>query len=636
MAPTRRRPPMLARVLFACVLATATAGMARAMDVESVIVLPVEPYVIPVPDRTYEFPRYGSPNVLTQRNDNNRSGASHWPGINQHSRFRRLGEFFVDGVVTAQPLYAHAALVRNARQPVVIVATSKNEVWAFPPAEGSAPFWRAPLGPPFISVEAPGVGAACDTRPNAAWPQQGGPGLIGIEATPVVDLANNQVLASFKIMNGQQRLAAIDMNDGRFRSVAVPVPDPGANPNWHRLHRNRASLLLADGVVYVAFSSLCEGTAEKSHGSIVAFDARTLDHVGTFEVTDRTMDGGGIWQASTGPAADTRGNLYFITGNRRLKSPCLVGFDDGTAPDTPNISNTVVRLKTQKLTAAGQPPRINETYRLKMTVEDTFTPYRKLLGDCSDLDLGSSGALLIPASRYVVAGGKEGILYVLDRSDLGGFEHGGPAWTYAGVSPVFASGMRNSVPDNPNHDRVQQKFQLGFNQYDPDYAVHDLMRWPHIHGTPVFARFAPDLAYIYVWPEKDRIKRFRWLGERFEPTSTRGEPPAPFFFDDRRNGMPGGMLSVNIDPGGPMLGVVLASAKICDGTRPPAAREPGYPRCDDDQARGVLRAYDPFTMRETWSNKGENYWYSKFVPPTVAGGRIYLPTASGKVIIYGP
>jgi outer membrane protein assembly factor BamB len=630
------RRPMLARVLAACVLASALAGQTHAMDVESVIALPVEPYVIPVPNHTYEFPRYGSLSVLTQRNDNNRSGASHWPGINQHSRFRKLGEFFVDGVVTAQPLYAHSALVRNLRQPVLIVANSKNEVWAFPPVEGAAPFWRASLGPPLISVEAPSGGANCDTRPNAAWPQQGGPGLIGIEATPVIDVANNQVLAGFKILNGHQRLAAIDLNDGRVRSVQVPAPSPAANPDWHKLHRNRASLLLADGVVYLAFSALCEGTHQKNHGSIVAFDAKTLAHVGTFEVTDHTMDGGGIWQASTGPAADTRGNLYFITGNRRLKGPCLVGFDDGSPPDAPNISNSVVRLKAERRTASGRPPGPGEAYTLNMSVADTFTPYRKLLGDCSDLDLGSSGALLIPASRYIVAGGKEGIIYVLDRSDLGGFEHAGPPWTFSGVSPVFASGFRNSVPDDPNRDRVKQKFQVGFNQYDRDYPVHDLMRWPHIHGTPVFARFGPDLAFIFVWPEKDRIKRFRWLGDRLEPVSTRGEPPAPFFFDDRRNGMPGGMLSVNIDPRGPGLGVVLASAKICDGTRPPAAREPGYPRCDEDQNRGVLRAYDPFTMQETWSNKGENYWYAKFVPPTVAAGRIFLPTASGKVIIYGP
>ena len=76
------------------------------------------------------------------------------------------------------------------------------------------------------------------------------------------------------------------------------------------------------------------------------------------------------------------------------------------------------------------------------------------------------------------------------------------------------------------------------------------------------------------------------------------------------------------------FGVVFASVKICD--------EPGYEACSFAQKRGILRAYDPFTMREVWSNRPDNYWYSKFVPPTIAAGRVFLPTASGKVLIYGP
>ncbi|MEO8135750.1 MAG: hypothetical protein ABI831_17460, partial [Betaproteobacteria bacterium] len=153
------------------------------------------------------------------------------------------------------------------------------------------------------------------------------------------------------------------------------------------------------------------------------------------------------------------------------------------------------------------------------------------------------------------------------------------------------------------------------------------MRWPHIHGAPVFARFG-DEAFAFVWPEKDRIKRFRWRDDQFDPTPAQGEPRAPPYISDRLNGMPGGMLSVNVDPSSPRRGVLFASVKICD--------EPGYDACSVAQDRGILRAYDPFTMREIWSNRGENYWYSKFVPPTIAAGRVFLPTASGKVLIYGP
>ncbi len=636
-------------------LGLSLAGPARAADIGSVIVLPNEPYVIPVPDRDYTFPSYTSLDVLTQRNDNNRSGVSHWPGVNQHTlpRFRRLNEFSVSGVVTAQPLYVHSAVVQNVRQRVLIVATSTNDVYAFRPSESATdPLWHTTLEPPLVSGRE-GAGAACGVAENAAWPQQGGGGVVGIEATPVVDLANNQVLVGYKTDNGLQRLAALDLNTGRpkpvaggQRSVVVRPPNAAANPEWHRLHRNRASLLLADGVVYLAFSSLCEGTLKTMHGSVVAFDARTLAQVGEFQVTDDRTDGGGIWQASTGLAADTRGNLYFLTGNRRLPHPCLVEHQDASPPDAANLSNSVVRVKTEKRTVFGRPPRPGEAFTLRMTVEDYFTSYRKMLGDCWDLDMASSGALLMPGTRFVVAGSKEGILYVLDRADMGGFENAGPPWNFAGIGGIVG-GFHNAVPDDPKRDRVQQKFRAGFNKFADDYKVTELLQWPHIHGTPVFARFGPEEAYLFVWPEKDRLKRYRWRGDRFDPLPQQGDALAPPFITPPPpgrvglTGMPGGMLSVNIDPSGPSLGVVLTSVKMCGwGTgerRVDEERvEVKYPRCDDDQNRGILRAYDPFTMRRVWMNDNDNYWYAKFVPPTVAAGRIFLPTASGKVIIYGP
>ena len=108
-----------------------------------------------------------------------------------------------------------------------------------------------------------------------------------------------------------------------------------------------------------------------------------------------------------------------------------------------------------------------------------------------------------------------------------------------------------------------------------------------------------------------------------------GEPIAPPYVNDALNGMPGGFLSVNVDPAGSGLGVVFASAEICD--------EPGYPSCQKSQDNGVLRAYDPLTMRQVWNDTGEaqKYWFAKLVPPTIAGDRVFLATRSGKVLIYG-
>ena len=579
------------------------------------------------------FPDSKSLDVLTQRNDNNRTGASHWPGVNQRtvSRFTKIGELLVDGVVTAQPLFVRSAMINGVRQPALIVATANNDVYVFPAFGGNPP----PYSP--VHLDAPLVAAdnstvACPLAPNAAWwdprakPSSAKDGLTGIEATPVIDLANNQVLIGYKTADFQQHLAALDLNSGNIRSVLVPPP----YPDWPRLHRNRASLLLADGVVYLAFSSLCEGQQELMHGSIAAFDAKALKPVGTFQVTDGNTDGGGIWQGSTGPAADSAGNLYFATGNRRLPPPCLSHVIDGSPADNPTLSNSVIRLGTSKITGQGG-------FSLAMSVQDSFTPYRKVLDDCADLDLASGGILLIPGTKYLVSAGKEGIVYVLDRDHLGGFDTAGGAWSYARAASAFQSSNHSDVPDDPSHDHVQQKFQVGRSHYEDDFPVRALAHWPHIHGTPVFASFSANQAFMFVWPEKDAIKRFHWLGDHFDPEPTQGSHFAPAYFSEHWNGMPGGMLSVNIDPEGPGLGVVFASVKNCG--------EDGYPACDTSQDFGLVLAYDPITMNEIWSNRGESislqnnnggYFFSKFVPPTVAVGHLYVATGSGRVLIYGP
>jgi hypothetical protein len=235
----------------------------------------------------------------------------------------------------------------------------------------------------------------------------------------VIDPGLGRIFVSYKTFDGLQHLAALSLNDGSVvRSVVVPAP----NAQWHRLHRNRASLVLMDGMVFVGFASLCEGNQTRMHGSISAFDAATLDAVGRYQVTDDATDGGGVWQGSTGLAADTRGNLYFTTGNRRLcggQSP--VGETD--TADMPNLASSVIRVKTERRTGQGLPPRPGEPYRVLMEAADYFTPYRRIMEDCFDLDLSAAGVLLIPGTRYLGTGGKQGVFYVLDRADMGQYDN---------------------------------------------------------------------------------------------------------------------------------------------------------------------------------------------------------------------
>src|SRR5215831_14010844 len=71
----------------------------------------------------------------------------------------------------------------------------------------------------------------------------------------------------------------------------LPKPGFGANIVWLPWHANRSALLLSDGVIYVGFGSQCEGKSnpkyKRYNGWLLAYDARTLRQVGSFNTTPR-------------------------------------------------------------------------------------------------------------------------------------------------------------------------------------------------------------------------------------------------------------------------------------------------------------------------------------------------------------
>jgi hypothetical protein len=100
---------------------------------------------------------------------------------------------------------------------------------------------------------------------------------------------------------------------------------------------------------------------------------------------------GGIWQAGNGPAADRQGNIYIMTGNR--------SFD----PDrSKQFGSTFVKLNGD------------------LTLFDWFAPANVKALNLLDVDLGSSGPMLLPGTDELVGGGKQGKLYVVSQSKPGG------------------------------------------------------------------------------------------------------------------------------------------------------------------------------------------------------------------------
>ena len=775
--------------------------------------------------------------------------------------FQLLATLVVDGPVLAQPLFVQSVNFRGTRRSMVWIATAKNNIYAFhadPPFEQLSDVIHlgAPYEPNRADLALVGASLLTCLREDPACQHP----IIGIESTPVIDRDSGTMFVGYRRntrLAGEQRLAAIDIRTGQKRSdVAVPGSDI-----WHKLHRNRASLLLDHKVVFLAFSAINEGKREgdyrKSYqGWVHAFDADTLFHLGSYRTirdpgnhgnpldpSDDALDGGGLWQGSTGLAADGKGNVFFAAGN---------GAKHPSAPDANNLSNSVVRLAiarskvrapvaggnpatmvtagqqhifyrgtdnaihhifwdshhppgqlfhdnwtalaqapsaagdsatmvttdqqhifyrgtdnaihhifwdshsppgrlfhdnwtalAQAPSAAGAPATMVTTGqqhvfyrgadnaihhifwdshsppgrlfhdnwttlaqapraagdpatmvttgqqhifyrtadgstqhvfwdshnppghlnadswtvlpdRVTMTPADWFTPYRTIWQDNRDMDLGSSGVMLIPGTTYMVAGGKEGILYLLHQNNLGKFD-GQPV---VGDCPLPPSELQ----DAPTRDHVVQKFRVGINQYFaaeqrplPVCDHFDWMHWPHIHGTPVFGDLGGGQAFLYIWPEKDFLKSFRWSGSRFQTRPITTTALGPPWKDVRsgppfgQNGMPGGMLSLNIDPTRAGAGVLFASSRTCsDGT---AWHECSPALCGTaenlnscvNQDIGILRAFDPVSLRELWNNQvntnasaaDKRYRFVKFVPPSVANGRVFLVTFDNKVLVYG-
>ncbi|MGZ3881846.1 MAG: hypothetical protein ACXVBF_10935, partial [Flavisolibacter sp.] len=423
------------------------------------------------------FPRYQGSDVLTQRGNNQRTGTSYSSGMNQSTfegkRFGNIGTIAVDGPILAQPLFVSSL---NA----VFIATATNKVYK---VSADKPFKNLWKDRPYVNLGDPQLYPKRDppSPPDSlgkfhmcqelmAFRDDGqDQPFIGIESTPAIDLSLMRLFVSYR-SEGKQRLAGIDLQDGGIVGDIVINDDD----EWYRFHRNRASLLVEKGIVYVAFAGLCEITGppfnKPFHGSIYAFDTQKLKPVGSFEVTEGKVDGGGIWQGSSGIATDGEDNLYFSTGNSR---PIPAVPTDGTKwsptaiPDPYTKTNSVLRVNVAKETTnvtgvaeQKMPPSIH------MTLADWFTPYRKLWQDYIDLDLGSAGVVLIPGTRYLVTGGKEGLLYVLNGDELGGYQ-GDPSYDYHNHQGKYA----DSAMDDQLRDNVVQKFRAGNNTYKSDHEI---------------------------------------------------------------------------------------------------------------------------------------------------------------------
>ncbi|MGH9432633.1 MAG: choice-of-anchor D domain-containing protein [Terriglobia bacterium] len=359
--------------------------------------------------------------VLTFHNDNARTGQDLnetilTPSQVSVSTFGKLFMIPVDGKVDAQPLYKSAVGIPNhAVHNVLFVATEHDSAYAFDADSGSL-LWQVSL---VNTGETPSDDRGCDQ----VTPE------IGITATPVIDPNTGPhgtiyLVAMSKDNSGNyhQRLHALDITTGAEEfggpiTVQATVPGTGTEgSNGQQVfapgqHKERAGLLLLNGVVYTAWSSHCDDTPYT--GWIIGYDERTLAPVSVLNLAPNGSEAS-IWMSGAGPAADASGNIFLLAANGTFDTT----LDANGFPSRGDYGNAFLKISSAHSALA---------------VADYFTMSNTVAESAADEDFGSGGALLLPDLKdtqgkvhHLAAGaGKDQIIYVVDRDNVGKFNPGG-------------------------------------------------------------------------------------------------------------------------------------------------------------------------------------------------------------------
>ena len=371
-------------------------------------------------------------NVTTWHNDNWRTGqnveeTSLTPTTVAPSAFGKICSVqsvakggVLDGQVYAQPLTVWDST--NNRN-VVYVVTENDSIFAFDGTNCKLITSNTNLIP--RSTEAPADchligGGACETISPT----------VGILGTPVIDTVSNTIYLvtesqspPTKPTTWYHRIHALDLStlaektayhsphvlSGKSQGVSFVSHSHIQRPGLLWLSASQSGL--ANNTVYIAFSMMDGVPGPHPRGWILGYNAQNLQTppLAYTTVPGSTLIGGGIWQAGAGLAAgvDQSGQTFIYFSSA-----------DGTfdlANSGPDAADSFI-----KVTPSLQYP--SGSYY--------FTPSDEFYRECSDLDYGSGGVVLIPDGSIsghplvAVKGDKESYLWALDRTNLGGYNAG--------------------------------------------------------------------------------------------------------------------------------------------------------------------------------------------------------------------
>ena len=364
---------------------------------------------------------------------------------------------------------------------VVYVATENDSLYAIDASNGVI-LWQDAL------LTSEYKGGVVTAVPSSAVDTTDISPKIGITATPVIDPNSDAIYVENKtqetvggVVHFEQHLYAIDIRTGAiFNDVLIAdskgdtyVSGPtvegtgdgsnnGVVPFDALREFDRPALTLVNGSVYLSFAS--HGDNGPYHGWILGYSAGALAPTAVFNTTPNGSDGG-IWQAGGTLSSETVNGvtyLYFATGNGSFDTTLTQSpyTPDLTIPNQGDYGDSIVKVAIDgSLPAQGSLDAANNANGWGLHVVDYFTPSNEGNLNNGDTDLGSGGVLLLPESagsaahpNLLVAAGKEGRIYLIDRDDMGGYNGDAAGDGDSGFDNVVQEtgrGAVNGVLDNP-------------------------------------------------------------------------------------------------------------------------------------------------------------------------------------------
>ena len=517
--------------------------------------------------------------VITQHNDLKRTGWNDKETILNHAvlgsgKFGCIGIFGVDDEVYAQPLIVYQASIGSYTGSVLFTATVNNSIYAFNAADPSqaAALWQANLNP--AGQRAPNISDLTDTQYGAPC---GGnykdfSGRFGILGTPVIDTLSMTLYVVTKTIDGS----------GNFYSYFNALDIQTGQHKAGSPHRIMAQ---------------ATGTGDGSINGTLSYDAKYQNQRPALLLYQNTVYVASASHCDWGPyhgwvlgfdaATLALKYTYNVTPNGWAGGIWMAGQGPSVGDDG-NIyvvtGNGTTSADNTNLTGGRSESLLKLSPQLNLL--DWFTPSNYDYLDQYDLDYGSDGALIVPNTSLTISGSKEGISYLVDYTNMGRY----------------------------NATNSQVKDTLEFNPNRQGYV--------HVHGSPIYAHLGTG-EFVYAWAETFKLRQFTFdrNTKSFADTYKQGQR-------NLDNGMPGAMLSVSSNGADTSSAIVWACF-------------PTAGNANNMVRPGTIAAYraNDVSSGELWNSDdmAGNVMgkFAKFNSPTVANGKVYVPTFSKAIKVYG-